>query len=210
MNSNIFLMPEATSAVQGHPGPTSAAPESLSGPLYSGDPRNAMEVTDQPGSFLPARFSPGLVKAKPVALGRVGRSPDLGLLFQVASGTAGWGYMHMGTEVPASPLAPRLSTGSRSRWRGWMSPLGAWQGKREQGHLSSTSPLNSGASPSTWHRHPRSPGRLGLPAPGPCHQGCSVWAPSPRPGSAGRSVATSVCLRDGLQRGLQPRGLRRG
>lgn len=84
-----------------------------------------MEVTEQPGSFLPTRFSPRLVKAKTAALGRVGRSPDLGLLFQVASDTAGWGYMHMGTGVPASPLAPQQSTGTRSRQRGWMSPLGA-------------------------------------------------------------------------------------
>lgn len=171
-----------------------------------------MEVTDQPGSFLPTRFSPGLVKAKPAALGRVGRSPDLGLLFQVTSGIAGWGYMHMGTGVPESPLAPRQSTGSRNRWRSWMSPLGARQGKKEQGLLSPTSPLNSGASPSTQQStdiqpHRRSPGRLGLPAPGPCGQGCSVWAPSPRPGSAGRCVATSVCLRDGLERRLQPGGL---
>lgn len=170
---------------------------------------------DQPGSFLPARYSPGLVKAKSAALERVGRSPDLGLLFQVASGTAGWGYMHMGTGVSASPLASWQSAGSRSRRRGWMSPLGAWQGKREQGHLSPTSPLNSGASPSTRQStgtqpHTHSPGRLGLPAPGPCGQGCSVRALSPRPGSAGRCVATSICLRDGLQRGLQPRRLWRG
>lgn len=34
--------------------------------------------------------------------------------------------------------------------------------------------------------------------------------PSPRPGSAGCRVATSFCLRDGLQRGAQPGGLRRG
>lgn len=172
MNPNISLMPEATSAIQGHPGPACAAPESLQAPLYSGDLRDAMEVTG-PARILPAsQVFPRAGEGQTCSPGEGGQEPRPGLLFQVASGTAGWGYMHMGTGVLASPLASWQSAGSRRRRRGWMSPLGAWQGKREQGHLSPTSPLNSGASPSTQQStgtqpHTHSPGRLGLPASGP-------------------------------------------
>lgn len=174
-----------------------------------------MEVT-RPASILPAsQVFPRAGEGQTCSPGEGGQAPRPGAAFPSDIWHSRLGYMHMGTGVSASPLASWKSTGSRSRWRGWMSPLGAWRGRKEYGHLSSTSPLNSGASPSGQQSTgtqalTHSPGRLGLPAPVPCSQGCSVRAPSPRPGSAGRCVATSICLRDGLQRGLQPRGLWRG
>lgn len=169
-----------------------------------------MEVTG-PARTLPAsQVFPRAGEGKSCSPGEGGQEPRPAAAFPSGIWHSRLGvhaHGHWGTSIP---LGPRAEYWLQKRWRGWMSPLRAWRGKREQGHLSPASSLSSGASPST-------PSLTHIPQAGwgslllaPVARGAQSGPLSPRPGSAGCCVSTSVCLRDGLQRGTQPRGLRRG
>lgn len=172
---------------------------------------------DQPGPFLPGRFSPGLAKAKPVVLQR-GRSPNLGLHLQgVGSGSAGWGYMHTG-QHPRRSHSRALTAEADGRMD---EALGAWGCRQEHGcplcNLSAGPPQPLGTTECRHQPHRIPPHTAALPgqAGAPLSQTlrpdrCSVRTPSPMPGSAGRCVTPSFRLRDGVQWGTQMGGLRRG
>lgn len=152
-------------------------------------------------TLLAGQVFPRAGEGKSCSPGEGGQEPRPGAAFPSGIWHSRLGvhaHGHWGTSIPTGP---RAQYWLQEQLEGMDESSESLAGQAGAGTSLPRLSTEFWCKPLSTQPHTHSPGRLGLSAPGPCGQGCSVWAPEPQTG-----VSRTLCLHLRLSQGWAPAG----